>query len=459
MRYFWQWFASWPILSGMLGVVLLAAVALKGHEIATEELLENSLLTSRWFLIVVVEWEIFFALWLLGGFYRFYPRTTQWVALLYFFALFVVAVDSVLKGKPSCDCFGKAIVPPWIVAGFDLAALFLLAIVPVPPVSHEAGQRARWLGLTGVFSVFGLLSLTTMLDYSTSGAIPSIRRNPRLFGVVSKHGVRPSTEEILVFLRDATGLNMTADERLPSGQPTHAIWDLKNVQPWLVMEMLVHQQTVPTRWEKVDGDYALVTAAPFGKSRLFWFGGAALLALAMLGLRWPDLVKDRKKALSGDTYGEANVRCRFAWGKVSLTTCRFYLEDRTMWKRSLFIVAICTSLFLGICGAERLLAFGPGWGYYCTSGTPTTCPFGQCNYKFGVCTTCGTAGALCNKPGNCSFCQFNAITPCCLNNNTCPGWDIANGVGCNCDADDLPPNGTVFFCQRPPSVWTLFASQ
>ena len=72
----WQRLASWQVLHILLGLVLLVAVALKGYEIATEELLEYSLLTSRWFLISVVEWEIFFALWLLGGFHRFYPRTT-----------------------------------------------------------------------------------------------------------------------------------------------------------------------------------------------------------------------------------------------------------------------------------------------------------------------------------------------------------------------------------------------
>lgn len=80
MRYRLGQFVTWPVLSMFLGLVLLAAVALKGHEVATSELPENSLLSSRSFLMLVVEWEIFFALWLLGGFY---PRTTRWVALLY----------------------------------------------------------------------------------------------------------------------------------------------------------------------------------------------------------------------------------------------------------------------------------------------------------------------------------------------------------------------------------------
>lgn len=302
MRYSWRQFVSWPVLSVMLGLVLLAAVALKGHEIATAELHEDSLLSSRWFLILVVEWEIFSALFLLGGFYRFYPRTTHWVALLYFFALFVVAMDSVLKGRPSCPCFGKAIIPPWIAAAFDLAALLLLAFAPVPPALGGVQQSKRWFGLAGAFSVFGLLSLATMVDYSTSGVIPSIRKDPRLFAsVVTIQRVRPKTEEFLDLLRSATGLNLTVDDRLLSLQPNYGVWDLKKIQPWTVMELLAARQSVPARWEKVDDGYFMALAAPFGKSQLFWFGSATLLALSMLGLRSRHIVEERKKRSAGDT--------------------------------------------------------------------------------------------------------------------------------------------------------------
>jgi hypothetical protein len=304
MLFCWQRFVSWPVLSVLLGLTLLAAAALKGHEIATTELLEDSLLSSRWFLVLVVEWEIFFALWLLGGFYQRYPRTTHWVALLYFFAVFVVAVDSVLKGRPSCPCFGKAIVPPWIAAAFDLAVLLLLAAAPVSPMSAELQQRYRWFGVAGVFSAFGLLSLVTMVDYSTSGAVLSIRREPRLYGTFSVQRVRPTTEDFLDLLRSQTSLNLSADERLLNRQPNYGVWDVKQIQAWSVMELLASRQIVPTRWEKTDDGYVLVPAARFGKSALFWFGGVILLALSMLGLRWRNVVQKRKKALSGATDGE-----------------------------------------------------------------------------------------------------------------------------------------------------------
>jgi hypothetical protein len=305
MTFHWQRLASWPVLSGMLGMVLLAALALKGHEIATEELPEYSLLTSRWFLVLVVEWEIFFALWLLGGFYQSYPRLTCWVALLYFFTLFVVAMDSVLKGRPTCPCFGKSIFPPWIAAAFDLVALLLLAAAPLPQAVRQPAQRSRWLGLAAAFSAFGFLSLITMGDYSTSGPIPSIRTDDRLSGAVAVQRVRPTAEELLALLGRATGLNLTLDERLKGRQPDYGVWDLKGVRSGTVMELLVVRQTIPARWEKRDDGYALVPAARFGKSLIFWFGGAALLALAMMGLRWLDIVQERKKALLGGIDREA----------------------------------------------------------------------------------------------------------------------------------------------------------
>ncbi len=49
----------------VLGLVRLAAAVLKGHQLATEPVAGTGLLDSRWFLIGVVEFELFFGLWLL----------------------------------------------------------------------------------------------------------------------------------------------------------------------------------------------------------------------------------------------------------------------------------------------------------------------------------------------------------------------------------------------------------
>ena len=71
--------------------------------------------------------------------------------MLYFFALFVVAMDNVLRESRRAPCFGKAIVPPWVAAAFDLAVLLLLATAALPQASHQPRQRSRCVGLAVVF--------------------------------------------------------------------------------------------------------------------------------------------------------------------------------------------------------------------------------------------------------------------------------------------------------------------
>ena len=70
--------AGYDVVRIVLGLVLLTAAALKGYQLATELVVESGLLTSRWFLIGVVEFELFFGLWLLA---KVYPRSTSTVAL------------------------------------------------------------------------------------------------------------------------------------------------------------------------------------------------------------------------------------------------------------------------------------------------------------------------------------------------------------------------------------------
>ncbi len=253
MRYRWCQIASWSVLSVVLGLALLVGVTLKGYAVATEELLEYGLLSSRWFLMLVVEWEIFFAIWLLGGFYRLYPRTTCWVALLYFFALFDVAVDNILKGRPSCPCFGKMIVPPWIPVAFDLVALVLLVVVPVPQVSRQPLQWLRWFVLAAVFSVFGVVSFITMKDYSTMtpAPIPLLRKDSRLLCEVSVELVWPRTQQFLEIGRKAAGIELTVDEKLQRRQPNYGEWAMRKVPLWAVMEMVVGRQRKPARGEEV----------------------------------------------------------------------------------------------------------------------------------------------------------------------------------------------------------------
>jgi hypothetical protein len=280
-----RWLTSWSVVSMVVGVVLLAAAALKGYEVATEELLEEGLLTSRWFLMLVVEWEVLFALWLLGGFYRFYPRATRTVAVLYFLVLFEVSLASVAEGRPSCACFGKALVSPWVTGLFNLVVLLLVVAAPMPDAAEHPRGKFPWLVLGGVASVFGLVSLITMWNHSTQEATPTMRADPQLGRAVTIQRFHPTTEDLLEFCGKAAGVQMTADQRVHERQPQYGVVDVKDARLWAVMEHLARQQVVPVRWEKAEGEYRMVPAAPFGKRLRFWFNAVALLLIAMMALR------------------------------------------------------------------------------------------------------------------------------------------------------------------------------
>ena len=132
----------------VLGLILLTAAALKGHQLATGPVAETSLFTSRWFLIGVVELELFFGLWLLSGLY---PRRTWQAALVCFSAFACVSLYKALSGEATCGCFGRVPVNPWYTLVLDLAAAAALVLCrparraktsPLPLSGEGPGVRA-----------------------------------------------------------------------------------------------------------------------------------------------------------------------------------------------------------------------------------------------------------------------------------------------------------------------------
>ncbi len=55
------------IVMKLLGVLLLVTAIMKGHELLTTPVANNSIWTYRWFLIFQVEFELALSIWLFSG--------------------------------------------------------------------------------------------------------------------------------------------------------------------------------------------------------------------------------------------------------------------------------------------------------------------------------------------------------------------------------------------------------
>lgn len=111
----------------VLGAVLLVAAGLKGHQLLTEPLAENSIWSSRPLLILQVELELVLGVWLLSGLFA----RAAWLVSLACFGFFsLVTLYKGLTGAASCGCFGAVSVNPWVtLLAIDLPAVIALAVV------------------------------------------------------------------------------------------------------------------------------------------------------------------------------------------------------------------------------------------------------------------------------------------------------------------------------------------
>ena len=123
------------------GLVLLVAATLKAYYLATEPILGEGLLQSRWLLITVVEGELFLALWLFAGIW---PTKSFVLALLCFFVFASVSFIKAISGETNCGCFGSVEVHPWLT--FALSTTIVIALVATRPTVH-AGSFAQGIAI------------------------------------------------------------------------------------------------------------------------------------------------------------------------------------------------------------------------------------------------------------------------------------------------------------------------
>ncbi len=131
--------APYDVVRLLVAAILLAAAALKAHQLATEPTAETSLMTSRWFLTAVVEFELALGMSFLTNAL---PQSTRVVGAMCFGAFAVVALTKALQGEASCGCFGTVRVHPWYT--FDLDLVVLISLLLTQPRQRKANE--------GVFS-------------------------------------------------------------------------------------------------------------------------------------------------------------------------------------------------------------------------------------------------------------------------------------------------------------------
>lgn len=117
-----------------LAAVLLTAALLKASW-GGSALFASGILESPWFLVLLVEFEIALALWLLSGVA---PGRARVVAAAWFIALGVVSASKALAGEENCGCFGDLVaVSPWLTLSFNVAAVVALAAFAPPGLPFE----------------------------------------------------------------------------------------------------------------------------------------------------------------------------------------------------------------------------------------------------------------------------------------------------------------------------------
>ncbi|NQT16619.1 MAG: hypothetical protein HQ582_27920 [Planctomycetes bacterium] len=161
--------AGYDVVRIVLGLVLLAAAALKGHQLLTEPVLGSGLLHARWLLIGLVEFELFFGLWLLAGVL---PKATWRLALACFTCFTAVSLFKALSGEASCGCFGRVPVNPWYTFTLDMAAVMALSYWRPNKGGAVVGGRVRSQSfrLGGVALASLLLGITLALTMGSHSA-------------------------------------------------------------------------------------------------------------------------------------------------------------------------------------------------------------------------------------------------------------------------------------------------
>ncbi|HEY1601863.1 MAG TPA: MauE/DoxX family redox-associated membrane protein [Pirellulales bacterium] len=172
---------SYDTLRVVAGVLFLTAATFKAYQLATGPLNETDILTTRWFLIVVVEWEIAMGLALVVGLYQ---EPVRQIAIITFSIFIAVALYRGVTGDDSCGCFGSMPVNPWLVLAMDVVATaFFWKLRPRRNVAQEpplAESRSGTWRVALFCSAFVASGIPTALAMNNGGPSALLADGERL---------------------------------------------------------------------------------------------------------------------------------------------------------------------------------------------------------------------------------------------------------------------------------------
>jgi hypothetical protein len=132
----------------LLGLLLLCAAGLKAYALWSGTGEPDPFFFSPRTEMAVIETEAVLGLWLLSGIYS---HVSRLVGILFFGLLASASLYLALTGQPSCGCFGRVSVNPWITFALDVGAAGLLCLLPTPDASsNRSSAWLQTLGRTGL---------------------------------------------------------------------------------------------------------------------------------------------------------------------------------------------------------------------------------------------------------------------------------------------------------------------
>lgn len=162
---------AFDIVRVLLAMLLLTAAALKGYQLATSPVANKDIFTYRWSLVLMVEFELVLASWLVSGIHK----RLAWAAVLATFGFFsCLTLHKALSGAASCGCFGEVEVNPRYTLVMDLLVVAALLVFR-PDLRHAqfaSHYRKRLLATALAVIAVGLPAGILMGSYRPQKIAP-----------------------------------------------------------------------------------------------------------------------------------------------------------------------------------------------------------------------------------------------------------------------------------------------